>query len=101
MKMSSLVVVLVIAAGFIMLSGQSLPPVVASHFAAGGNANGFMPRNAYIGLMLFVAVGVPFLLALTHSSLRFIPPHRINLPNRDYWLSPERTDETFAFLVPI
>ena len=96
--MPSLVLVLAVAAGFIVLSGQLLPPIVASHFAAGGNANGFMPRNAYLGLMLFVAVGVPFLLALINSSLRFIPPHLVNLPNRDYWLAPERTEQTFAVL---
>ena len=96
--MPTLVVGLVVAAGFILLSVQSLPPVVASHFAAGGNANGFMPRNAYLGLMLFMALGVPFLLALGHRLIRFVPPHLVNLPNRDYWLAPERTAETFAFL---
>ena len=94
----ALVVVLVIAAGFIKLSGQSLPPAVASHFAVGGNANGFMPRSAYLDLMLFIGVGVPFLLALVHRLVRLVPPHLVSLPNRDYWLSPERTTETFAFL---
>jgi len=94
----ALVVVLVIAAGFIKLSGQSLPPAVASHFAVGGNANGFMPRSAYLDLRLFIGVGVPFLLALVHRLVRLVPPHLVSLPNRDYWLSPERTTETFAFL---
>jgi hypothetical protein len=93
-----LVVVLAVAAGFIMLSGQSLPPVVTSHFAVGGNADGFMPRNAYLGLMLLITVGVPLLLALGHNLVRFVPPHLVSLPNREYWLSPERTTETFAFL---
>jgi hypothetical protein len=97
-SMSALVVVLVFAAGFILLSGQSLPPVVASHFAVGGNANGFMPRKAYLNLMLFIGVVVPFLLALGHRLVRLVPPHLVSLPNRDYWLSPERTTETFAFL---
>jgi hypothetical protein len=97
-SLAALVVGLVVAAGFILLSGQSLPPVVASHFAAGGNADGFMPRNVYLGLMLVMAVGVPILLALGHSLVHLIPPHLVSLPNRDYWLSPERTAETFAFL---
>lgn len=95
---SVLVVVLVVAAGFILLSSPSLPPVVASHFAAGGDANGFMPRNVYLGLMLLMAVGIPLLLALGQHLVRRVPPHRVSLPNRDYWLSPERTAETFAFL---
>jgi hypothetical protein len=94
----ALAVVLTVAAVFILLSGQSLPAVVASHFAAGGHADGFMPRNAYLGLMLFMAVGVPFLLALGYSLVHLIPPRLVNLPNRSYWLSPERSAETFAFL---
>lgn len=97
-SLSLFVVLLVLAAGFIVLSGQSLPPVVASHFALGGNADGFMPRNAYLGLMLLITVGVPLLLALGHNLLRFVPVNLVSLPNRNYWLSPERTAETFAFL---
>ena len=90
--------ILVVAAGFILLSSQSLPPVVASHFAAGGNADGFMPRNAYLAFMLFIAVGVPLLLALANSLVRLVPPHMVSLPNRDYWLAPERAADTLAFL---
>jgi hypothetical protein len=97
-SLPALAVVLAVAAGFILLSGQSLPPIVASHFTAGGNADSFMPRNAYLGLMLVMAVGVPILLALGYSLLHLVPPHLVSLPNRDYWLSPERTAETFAFL---
>ena len=93
-----LAVVLAVAAAFILLSGQSLPPVVASHFAAGGNADGFMPRNAYLGLMLLITVGIPFLQALGHNLIRLVPPRLVSLPNRDYWLSSERSAETFSFL---
>jgi len=96
--MRALILLLLVAAGFILLTARSLPPVVASHFAAGGNADGFMSRNVYLGVMLFVAVAVPALLALGHSLVRLVPPHLVNLPNRDYWLSPERTPETLAFL---
>ncbi len=94
----ALVVLLAIAAVFILLSGRSLPPVVASHFAASGRPDGFMPRTAYLGLMLFITVAVPLLLALGLSSVRFVPPRYFSLPNREYWLAPERRDETFAFI---
>lgn len=90
---------LAVAAAFVLLSGRSLPAVVAAHFAAGGNADGFMPRGPYLGAMLALVVGVPLLLAVVHGTvLRFVLPHRINLPNRDYWLAPERVAETFDFL---
>lgn len=97
-SLPTLFVVLAVAAGFILVSGQSLPPIVASHFAADGRANGFMPRNAYLGLMFFIAVGVPLLLALLHRLVGFVPPRLVNLPNREYWLAPERITETFTFL---
>jgi hypothetical protein len=96
--MPHLLLVLIGTVSFILFSGQLLPPVVASHFAAGGNADGFMPRNGYLVLMAPISVGIPLLVALCNGLLRFVPPSMVNLPNRDYWLAPERKEETYAFL---
>lgn len=96
--MPLLLLVLIGSVSFLLFSGQSLPPVVASHFAAGGGADGFTPRNAYLGLMAAISVGIPLLLAICNGLLRFVPPSMVNLPNRDYWLAPERKEETYAFL---
>jgi hypothetical protein len=93
-----LLLVLIGAASFMLFSGQSLPPVVASHFAAAGNADGFMPRNGYLGLMISVSLGIPLLVALCSGLLRFVPPFMVSLPNRDYWVAPERKEKTYAFL---
>lgn len=98
LPMGALIALLLAAAGFVHFSSVSLPPVVASHFAAGGAANGFMPRNGYVTLMTALVVGVPLLLAGVSSLVAFMPVNRINLPNRAYWLAPERVDETMAFL---
>lgn len=92
------VALLVAAAGFVLLSGRSLPPVVASHFNANGDADGFMPRTLYLGLMVAIAIGLPLLVASLHSVVRFVPARFINLPNRDYWLAPARITETLAYL---
>src|SRR5215831_2373067 len=94
----ALVVLLLAAAMFELLSGSSLPPVVASHFTASGDANDFMPRRLYLGFMLALTVGLPLLLVFAHGAVRFIPPRFINLPHRAYWLAPERLAETLAFL---
>jgi hypothetical protein len=93
-----LALVLAAVAAFILVSGRSLPPIVASHFAASGHANGFMPRGDYLVFMLLIALGVPLLLALIPYSLRSIPLRFVNLPNREYWLAPERREETLVFL---
>lgn len=87
-------VVLVGTAIFIWLTGYSLPAVVASHFGASGQANGFMPREIYVrimlGLLVFVSLFMVYLPGWTMNS----PNARINLPNRDFWLAPERRQET-------
>jgi hypothetical protein len=88
----------VCASTFIWLTSLRLPAVVASHFGASGFANGFMPRDSYISFMLAFAIGLPVLIVVA-SRLRFDKPGaRINLPNRDYWLAPERREQTVSFL---
>jgi uncharacterized membrane protein len=89
---------LLIACGavFIWLTSQSLPPLVAAHFDSAGRTNAYMPRGRYIALLLGIAVIVPLFLVIVPR--RTFSKARINLPNRDYWLAPERRDETFRFL---
>jgi hypothetical protein len=84
------------AALFIVASGLALPPIVASHFAAGGVANGHMARAVYIAFMLCFVIVLPVaMVLLTWRSLER-PGARINLPHRDYWLAPERRSQTIA-----
>ena len=86
------------AAAFVWLTALSLPAVVASHFEGDGYANGFMSRGAYVGFTLAFVVGLPALLLLLSHFAFGRPGARINLPNREYWLSPERRDETVSTL---
>ncbi len=87
-----------LAAGFVLVSSSSLPPVVASHFGPGGGADGFMPRDVYRIFMLAMTLGLPLLLRALSSLVRLLPTHLINLPNREYWLAPERQGETVAYM---
>lgn len=86
------------AAVFVVATGLTLPPVVASHFGLNGAPNGFMPRAPYVGLMLLVVVGAPLAVAFAPARALRAPHARINLPNRDYWLAPERRARTIATL---
>jgi len=57
-----------------------------------------MPRNVYIGVTFLLVIGAPVLLVfLTWFAIKS-PGARINLPNRDHWLAPERRSETVSFL---
>lgn len=91
---------LLIACGavFIWLTSQSLPPLVATHFDSAGHVNAYMPRGSYVALLLGIALVVPLFLVITPRGAFSSPGLQINLPNRDYWLAPERREETIRFL---
>jgi uncharacterized membrane protein len=96
--MRLLLLILFLAAAFVFATADSLPPIVASHFAAGGAANGFMPRGSYLRFFVALLIGVPLLIALLSGTASVLPARFVNLPNRDYWLAPERRAETLAYL---
>src|SRR5229473_5914032 len=77
---------------------SQLPDVVASHFNGRGAANGWQTKSAFFtvfvgvsALATVIGFGIPRIISV-------VPPHLINLPNKQYWLSPERLAETQAFL---
>jgi len=90
--------VLAAGAAFVWWTSGSLPDVVASHFVAGGAANGFMPRGSYVASMLALVVVVPSLLCSLGWLSGRIPPRFVNLPNKQHWLAPERREATLASL---
>lgn len=97
----NIVLLLSIAAGgaaFVGLSSGSLPGLVASHFGFGGTADGFMDKVHYVRFMAAMAAGVPLVVGASMNLVRWMPVSMINLPNRDYWLAPERAEATRAAL---
>jgi len=93
-----LLLVLVVAAGFVWLTSGDLPPVVASHFGSGGGANGFMGKGTYTAFMLAVVIAVPALIGFSGQLVRVLPLQLINLPNKQYWLAPQRRAATLESL---
>jgi uncharacterized membrane protein len=77
-------------------SVPQLPLRVASHFDFQGNANGWMDRTLFLVMMVLVGLLMPGMALLLTVLLRWVPDSQINLPNREYWLSPERRAETIA-----
>ena len=75
-----------------------MPSLVASHFGANGVANGFMPRSTYLILMVVFVIGLPTVMVFITRQGMSRNNTRINLPNRDFWLAPERRIETIDFL---
>jgi uncharacterized membrane protein len=88
-----LVVLLLLAAAALAQAlywAPQLPERVASHFDASDRADGWMGRSSFLVLlavlhavMLAVFIGLPLLLDR-------LPDALINLPDKSYWLAPER-----------
>jgi hypothetical protein len=86
------------AAGFIWVTSQQLPPLVASHFGVGGIANGFVLHQRYLFAVLFLCIAPALAIVLPMNAALGNSNAAINLPNRDYWLAPERRAETVEFI---
>jgi hypothetical protein len=91
-------ILVVCAALFVWVTSLALPEVAASHFVGSGAANGFMPRTSYVRFMLLVVVVLPMVLVLVPSVSLNNLKAGIRLPNKEYWLAPERQMETIEFL---
>lgn len=87
---------MVAAAVVIFASGSQLPAEVASHFDGGGRADAAMSRGAYLLLMIALADGVPAL--MWWLQCRAARQGQINIPHREYWLAPERRQESLRYL---
>ena len=75
-----------------------MPRRMASHFAADGRANGWQSREGFFLLSLLVASTSALVAFFAPKRIASQPNNRINLPNRDYWLAPERRPETMDFI---
>jgi uncharacterized membrane protein len=89
---------LMFAIAFVMLTTPRLPALVASHFDAAGFATAFIARGAYLKIVLLMGAGLPIALV---ALLTFVYSRAqdMKLPNKDYWLAPERIAATRARLV--
>ncbi|HEX4377617.1 MAG TPA: hypothetical protein VHZ99_10755 [Steroidobacteraceae bacterium] len=97
--LSGFMVLLAGALVFTWQTGNMLPAVVASHFDRAGVATGYLPRAVYRGAMIVMLV-LPALLVVVLPRLSLKRPDaRINVPNREYWLAPERRAQTVAIIV--
>jgi hypothetical protein len=89
---------LLLAIFYLSNTVSGLPPMVASHFDAAGFPTARMTRAFYAKFMFAMGVGFPIAM-VTLLSLVYSKARDMKLPNRDYWLAPERIGQTRALLV--
>lgn len=75
-----------------------LPALMASHFDAQGNPDGWSPKESFFTAHMLTFAGLSlFLLAMSFAT-RVMPAWMVNVPNKDYWLAPERRSESLAYV---
>jgi uncharacterized membrane protein len=75
-----------------------LPDRMASHFDLYGRANGWQPKEAFFVVMAVVIAITGAIGFLVPRIIAAAPAELLNLPRKDYWLAPERREETLRFL---
>jgi uncharacterized membrane protein len=99
-KLAWLIFILLLAFAIIFVnrSAAALPSIVAVHFDAAGRPNGFMSHGDYWLFALILTLGLP-LGVVGVLTLAYSRATDLKLPNREYWLAPQRVEHTRAFLV--
>ena len=71
-----------------------LPDEIATHFGANGQPDGWMSKGVASLMMLGIQVALPWMMVGIGYATKHIPNSAINIPNREYWLAPERRDSS-------
>jgi serine/threonine-protein kinase len=74
----------------LFLTYESLPDPLATHFNGRGIPDDWSNRVNYLLGMAGLAIFFPTLIVGLCFALRYFPDAVINVPNRSYWLAPER-----------
>ena len=74
-----------------------LPSRLASHFAASGMPNGWMTKTQFLITYIVILLPAFAIEFWVPRRIAKMPNAKLNLPNKEYWLAPERRVETFAY----
>jgi uncharacterized membrane protein len=74
-----------------------MPEWMASHFAGSGKADNWMSKDVFfivVAVMQIFMIGTFLVMPWTFEKFKI---RKMNLPNRDYWLAPERRDIVYRY----
>ncbi|MEI8210929.1 MAG: DUF1648 domain-containing protein [Planctomycetota bacterium] len=104
--MSKVQSILLFATAITVLIGLSLqayywpqmPARMATHFGMNGQPNGWMSRSVATLFQCVLQAVMPFVFIGIAWTLPRFPNSMINLPNKEYWLAPERRAATLGHM---
>jgi uncharacterized membrane protein len=71
-----------------------LPDRMASKFGPTGQPSGWETKSDFFTVIFIIVVVCAFVSFVLPRVLALLPPQMVNLPNKHYWLAPERREET-------
>ncbi|MBQ0961204.1 hypothetical protein KAK06_19765 [Ideonella sp. 4Y11] len=77
-------------------TGLALPSHIATGFGVLGEATGYGERHLHLWMMTLLAVGLPLPLGYGMGLLAGREGQRLSIPQKAYWLAPERRMATLA-----
>jgi uncharacterized membrane protein len=92
------VVLAAIAAVYFWSMYAQLPETVATHFSGTGTPGNWQPKSVLMWTLVAVSVIPAVLVFGVPAIVRALPAALVNIPNREYWLSGERAEQTQEFL---
>lgn len=98
LPLAVLAVLLLVVAFQINHYAPRLPDTIATHFNASGEPDGWSPKTSFFVLYALVVLMTITPFIVLPFLLRRLPESLINLPQKGYWLAPERREETFEYI---
>ncbi len=89
-------VVLVVAVAQLVYFYPRLPGQVPTHFGTDNRADAWSDKQSFAITYAGVMVGLTALFLGLAVLLRRLPDVALNIPNREYWLAPERRARTMS-----
>ncbi|MBN2294690.1 MAG: DUF1648 domain-containing protein [Pirellulales bacterium] len=75
-----------------------LPAMMASHFDLEGQANGWASKSECMVVYAVIAGFIGVLFVGLSLAINKTPTWMLNMPHKDYWLAPERQEESYRWL---
>jgi len=91
-----LLVLCAVCVGHALHYYPQLPERIASHFGSSGEPDGWSSKTEFITVYLGTAGFTVALFLGAGLLMKKVPDKAINMPRKDYWLAPERREQTLA-----
>lgn len=93
-----LVVMMVLYAAYVWKTLAEADVRLATHFDGDGVPNDWMTRGGYRAFILGFGLGMPVFMAGLFCVIAKLGGRGLNVPNKDYWLAPERREAALDFI---